>query len=55
MKTLLGFVLLAITVFICTISLVVIGQELHPAIAIVLFAALTYSGIRFGIGRLTRL
>lgn len=55
MKTLVGFTLLAIAVFLCTIALVVIGQELHPAIAIVLFAALAYSGIRFGIGRLTRL
>ncbi|GBD04613.1 hypothetical protein HRbin20_00178 [bacterium HR20] len=55
MKTLLGFVLLALGVFLCTIALVVIGQEVHPALAIVLFVALAYSGIRFGIGRLTRL
>lgn len=55
MMVLLGFVLLATVVFFCTIALVVIGQEISPLLALVLFVLLTYVGVRFGIGRLTRL
>ncbi|GIV54429.1 MAG: hypothetical protein KatS3mg039_0947 [Candidatus Kapaibacterium sp.] len=55
MKTLLAFVLLAAAVFICTIALVVIGQEVSVLLALVLFVGLVYVSIRYGIGRLTRL
>jgi|GEM_PF-941089 hypothetical protein len=55
MKTLIGFAVLAIAVFLFTIALVVIGQEVHPLLALALFVALSYTSIRFGLGRLTRL
>ncbi len=55
MKTLVAFLLLAIGVFLCTITLVVIGQEVSVILAFILFVGLVYVSIRFGIGRLTRL
>jgi hypothetical protein len=55
MKTLLAFTLLAVAVFLCTIALVVIGQEVSVVLALLLFIGLIYVGIRYGIGRLTRL
>lgn len=47
--------IIATTVFILTISLVVIGQEFHPLISIVLAAALVYAGIRLFKARITRI
>ncbi|MCS6999428.1 MAG: hypothetical protein RML15_00420 [Bacteroidota bacterium] len=55
MKTLVIFTLLATGVFLTTIALVVIGQEISVLLSIVLFALLAYGSVRFGLGRLTRL
>ncbi|MCX8050573.1 MAG: hypothetical protein N3B17_01575 [Chlorobi bacterium] len=55
MKTLLALLLLAVAVFFCTIALVVIGQEVSILLAVILFVALVYAAVRFGIGRLVRL
>ncbi|MCX7930782.1 MAG: hypothetical protein N2663_08715 [Chlorobi bacterium] len=55
MKTLLTLVVLAIAVFLGTIALVVIGQEISITVALILFITLVYVGVRFGIGRLVQL
>jgi len=47
--------LIATTVFLLTISLVVIGQEFHPLISVVLAAGLVYAGIRLFKTRITRI
>ncbi len=47
--------LIAVVTFLITISLVVIGQETHPLISIVVFCALIYGAIRLFHMRVTRL
>lgn len=55
MKTLIVFAALGIVVFVCTIALVVIGQEVSVLLACLLAGLLLYTAIRYGIGHLTRL
>lgn len=55
MKILLGFILISCAVFIVTVALVVIGQEISAIVATLLFVALTYISIRYGLSHLTRL
>ena len=47
--------LITVSTFIITISLVVIGQEFHPLISVVLAAGLVYGGIRLFKARITRI
>lgn len=54
MAALIVLVIAAVT-FILTISLVVIGQEIHPIAAIVLFAVLCYGAYWLFKQRLTKL
>lgn len=51
----LWIILITVVAFISTITLVVIGQEFHPAVAIVLFIALVYGAIMLFKKRVTRI
>ena len=47
--------LVSVVTFLATISLVVIGQEFHPLISVVLFIAMVYGAIKLFQMRVTRL
>ncbi|MBN9399205.1 MAG: hypothetical protein J0I17_03415 ['Candidatus Kapabacteria' thiocyanatum] len=47
--------LIAIVTYTVTIGLVVIGQEVHPVVAILLFALVSYGAFKLFQTRLTRL
>ena len=47
--------LIAVLTFFITISLVVIGQETHPVVSILLFAAVIFAAVKLFQARITRL
>jgi len=51
----LWIVVLVVCTYLVTISIVVIGQEVHPLLAIVVFAATVYGAYKLFQARLTRL
>lgn len=51
----LWIVVLVACTYLITISIVVIGQEIHPVAAIVVFAAAVYGAYKLFQSRLTRL
>jgi len=51
----LWIILISVSTFLITISLVVIGQEFHPAISLALAAVLIYGAVRLFKARVTRI
>lgn len=51
----LNIAIIAIVTFVSTITLVVVGEETHPLLSIVLFVALVYGIFKFLTARLTKL
>lgn len=47
--------LIAVAAFMSTIALVVIGQEVHPLVSVVLFVGLAYLAIKLFQSRVTRI
>lgn len=48
-------VILVVCTYFITISIVVLGQEVHPLVAVVAFVATTYGAYKLFQARLTRL
>ena len=48
-------ILISILVFFVTIALVVIGEEVHPLLAVILFVGVSYLSFRIATKRLTKL
>jgi hypothetical protein len=46
--------LIAVVTFLTTITLVVIGQEIHPVVAVLAFASIVYGLFRLFKARVTR-
>lgn len=52
---LLWILILAVSTFVLTITVVVIGQEVHPLAAVILFGAICFGAFKLFQARLTRL
>jgi len=51
----LWIIIISVSTFLITISLVVLGQEVHPALSLVLAVGLIYTAVRLFKARVTRI